>query len=137
MTNDWGQTQGIRMSAQSVELQMIGHHGSPELFVTGSLMNIARGSCTLRLITSGPSGPNGIGHLKIEAMRPVMQAEVNVSQSQFEYLLQTFQGSLPRPATAIFKLKEELIRLMRAQQAFSAGSRMMQAETDIVKKFLT
>jgi hypothetical protein len=37
-----------------------------------------------------------------------MQAEVNVSQSQFEYLLQTFQGSLPRPATAIFKLKEEL-----------------------------
>jgi flagellar basal body rod protein FlgG len=34
-------------------------------------------------------------------------------------------------------ITEELILLMRAQQAFSAGSRMMQAETDIVKKFLT
>ena len=108
MTNDWGQTQGIRMSAHSVELQMIGHNGSPELFITGSLMNIARGSCTLRLKTSAPSGPSGIGHLKIEAMRPVMQAEVTVLPSQFAYLLQTFQGSLPRPATAIFKLKEEL-----------------------------
>ncbi|MDG2407192.1 MAG: hypothetical protein P8M25_20325 [Paracoccaceae bacterium] len=108
MSDEWGLTQGIRMSAQSVELQMIGHHGSPELMVTGSLMNIARGSCTLRLKTSPPSGPSGIGHLKIEAMRPVMLAEVTVSQSQFDYLLQTFQGSLPRPATAIFKLWEEL-----------------------------
>ena len=34
-------------------------------------------------------------------------------------------------------ITEELILLMRAQQAFSAGSRLMQAETDITKKFLT
>ena len=108
MNDDWGQTQGIRMSAQSVELQMVGHNGSPELLVTGSLMNIARGSCTLRLKTSEPSVPSGIGHLKIEAMRPVMQAEVRVSQTQLDCLVQTFQCSLPRPATAIFKLKEEL-----------------------------
>jgi flagellar hook protein FlgE len=33
-------------------------------------------------------------------------------------------------------ITEELILLMRAQQAFSAGSRLMQAETDITKKFL-
>jgi flagellar hook protein FlgE len=35
------------------------------------------------------------------------------------------------------EITDELVLLMRAQQAFSAGSRMMQAETDMVKKFLT
>ena len=34
-------------------------------------------------------------------------------------------------------ITEELILLMRAQQAFSAGSRLMQSETDIVKRFLS
>jgi flagellar hook protein FlgE len=34
-------------------------------------------------------------------------------------------------------ITEELILLMTAQQAFSAQSRLMQAESDITKKFLT
>ena len=106
--DDWGQTKGIRMAAHSVEMQIVGKHGSPEILVSGSLLNIARGSCTLRLKTTIMHGTKGIGTLKIESMRPVMHAEVTVSNSQFDYLLKTFQGSMPRPASAVFMLKEEL-----------------------------
>ena len=109
MNDDWVQTLGIRISAQSIELQLVGQYGSPELVVSGSLMNIARGSCTLRLkTTANAAKTRGIGQLKIEALRPVMHAEVTISTAQFECILKTFQGSLPRPATAIIALEQAL-----------------------------
>ena len=108
MKDDWVQTQAIRVSAQSAELQLIGHFGSPELVVSGGLMNIARGSCTLRIKTTAVQGTQGIGQLKIEAMRPVMHAEVTLSAAQFDCVVKTLQGSLPRPATAILALNQTL-----------------------------
>ena len=108
MKDDWVQTQAIRVSAQSAELQLIGQYGSPELVVSGGLMNIARGSCTLRIKTTAVQGTQGIGQLKIEAMRPVMQAEVTLSAAQFDCVVKTLQGSLPRPATAILALNQTL-----------------------------
>ena len=108
MKVDWVQTQAIRVSAQSAELQLIGQYGSPELVVSGGLMNIARGSCTLRIKTTAVQGTQGIGQLKIEAMRPVMHAEVTLSAAQFDCVVKTLQGSLPRPATAILALNQTL-----------------------------
>ena len=108
MKDDWVQTQGIRISAQSAELQLIGQYGSPELVVSGGLMNIARGSCTLRVKTTPIKDTQGIGLLKIEALRPVMHAEVTLSAAQFECVVKTLQGSLPRPATAILALHQAL-----------------------------
>ena len=108
MKDDWVQTQAIRVSAQSAELQLIGQYGSPELLVSGGLMNIARGSCTLRIKTTVVQGTQGIGQLKIEAMRPVMHAEVTLSAAQFDCVVKTLQGSLPRPATAILALNQTL-----------------------------
>ena len=108
MKDDWVQTQAIRVSAQSAELQIIGQYGSPELVVSGGLMNIARGSCTLRIKTTAVQGTQGIGQLKIEAMRPVMHAEVTLSAAQFDCVVKTLQGSLPRPATAILALNQTL-----------------------------
>ena len=108
MKDDWVQTQAIRVSAQSTELQLIGQYGSPELVVSGGLMNIARGSCTLRIKTTAVQGTQGIGQLKIEAMRPVMHAEVTLSAAQFDCVVKTLQGSLPRPATAILALNQTL-----------------------------
>ena len=108
MKDDWVQTQAIRVSAQSAELQLIGQYGSPELVVSGGLMNIARGSCTLRIKTTAVQGTQGIGQLKIEAMRPVMHAEVTLSAEQFDCVVKTLQGSLPRPATAILALNQTL-----------------------------
>jgi hypothetical protein len=108
MKDDWVQTQAIRVSAQSAELQLIGQYGSPELVVSGGLMNIARGSCTLRIKTTAVQGTQGIGQLKIEAMRPVMHAEVTLSAAQFDGVVKTLQGSLPRPATAILALNQTL-----------------------------
>jgi hypothetical protein len=108
MKGDWVQTQAIRVSAQSAELQLIGQYGSPELVVSGGLMNIARGSCTLRIKTTAVQGTQGIGQLKIEAMRPVMHAEVTLSAAQFDCVVKTLQGSLPRPATAILALNQTL-----------------------------
>jgi hypothetical protein len=108
MNDDWVQTQAIRVSAQSAELQLIGQYGSPELVVSGGLMNIARGSCTLRIKTTAVQGTQGIGQLKIEAMRPVMHAEVTLSAAQFDCVVKTLQGSLPRPATAILALNQTL-----------------------------
>ena len=108
MKDDWVQTQAIRVSVQSAELQLIGQYGSPELVVSGGLMNIARGSCTLRIKTTAVQGTQGIGQLKIEAMRPVMHAEVTLSAAQFDCVVKTLQGSLPRPATAILALNQTL-----------------------------
>ena len=108
MKDDWVQTQAIRVSAQSAELQLTGQYGSPELVVSGGLMNIARGSCTLRITTTAVQGTQGIGQLKIEAMRPVMHAEVTLSAAQFDCVVKTLQGSLPRPATAILALNQTL-----------------------------
>ena len=108
MKDDWVQTQAIRVSAQSAELQLIGQYGSPEQVVSGGLMNIARGSCTLRIKTTAVQGTQGIGQLKIEAMRPVMHAEVTLSAAQFDCVVKTLQGSLPRPATAILALNQTL-----------------------------
>ena len=108
MKDDWVQTQAIRVSAQSAELQLIGQYGSPELVVSGGLMNIARGSCILRIKTTAVQGTQGIGQLKIEAMRPVMHAEVTLSAAQFDCVVKTLQGSLPRPATAILALNQTL-----------------------------
>jgi hypothetical protein len=108
MKDDWVQTQAIRVSAQSAELQLTGQYGSPELVVSGGLMNIARGSCTLRIKTTAVQGTQGIGQLKIEAMRPVMHAEVTLSAAQFDCVVKTLQGSLPRPATAILALNQTL-----------------------------
>lgn len=71
-------------------------------------MNIARGSCTLRIKTTAVQGTQGIGQLKIEAMRPVMHAEVTLSAAQFDCVVKTLQGSLPRPATAILALNQTL-----------------------------
>ena len=34
------------------------------------------------------------------------------------------------------KINDELTSMIRAQQAYSASSRMLQADSDIVKKFL-
>ncbi len=109
MKVDWVQTQAIRVSAQSAELQLIGQYGSPELVVSGGLMNIARGSCTLRIKTTAVQGTQGIGQLKIEAMRPVMHAEVTLSAEQYDYVVKTLQGSLPRTATAILALNQTLV----------------------------
>ena len=108
MKDDLVQTQAIRISAQSAELQLIGQYGSPELVVSGGLMNIARGSCTLRIKTTAVQGTQGIGQLKIEAMRPVMHAEVTLSAAHFDCVVKTLQGSLPRPATAILALNQTL-----------------------------
>ena len=108
MKDDWVQTQAIRVSAQSAELQLTGQYGSPELVVSGGLMNIARGSCTLRIKTTAVQGTQGIVQLKIEAMRPVMHAEVTLSAAQFDCVVKTLQGSLPRPATAILALNQTL-----------------------------
>tara|TARA_B100000780_G_scaffold75506_1_gene50838 strand:- start:63 stop:473 length:411 start_codon:yes stop_codon:yes gene_type:complete len=108
MNDDWVQTLGIRISAQSVELQLIGQYGSPELVVSGSLMNIARGRCTLRIKTTAVQSSQGIGQLKIEALRPVMHADVTIPTAQLECILKTFQRSLPRPATAIIALQNAL-----------------------------
>ena len=71
-------------------------------------MNIARGSCTLRIKTTPIKDTQGIGLLKIEALRPVMHAEVSLSAAQFECVVKTLQGSLPRPATAILALHQAL-----------------------------
>lgn len=106
--SDWRRTRAIRVSVHTAELHIVGHESDIVLALSGSLMNIARGTCGLRVAASPVAQVGALGMLHIESQRPVMQAEVAVAPAHFESLLGVFRLELPRPASVVLALREEL-----------------------------
>lgn len=110
MSDQWEKTDLIQMSVQTAELRFEPHRDDPVLFLSCSLVNIARGSCQLIIQGEATSAatPSPCGNLLINADRPVMTGTVRVSEKQFERMFQAFSVSPARPVTLTAQLRDEL-----------------------------
>lgn len=108
MSQQWEKTDLIQMSVQTAELRFEPHLDDPVLFLSCSLVNIARGSCQLTLVATTPPPPATCGELVISADRPVMSGSVAVSEKQFERMFQALRVSPARPVTLAVKLSVQL-----------------------------
>ena len=109
MSQQWEKTDLIQMSVQTAELRFEPHLDDPVLFLSCSLVNIARGSCQLTLMATTPPSPSAaVGELVISADRPVMSGHVAVSEKQFERMFQALRVSPARPVTLAVKLTDQL-----------------------------
>lgn len=108
MSEAWQPTRAVRILVESAEVQIIGHAGAPELVANGSLINIARGSASIRFKVSAVPVAGGVGHLTIEGHRPLMHGDILLPAAQFDRILTLFQSGLPRPATLVLALRERL-----------------------------
>lgn len=105
---EWQHTDTIHVIVGSAELQIVGVKALPELLVTGTLVNIARGNCVLNVRESELPQVSTVGKLVINAHRPVMQGELYMGAEQFNCLLRGFANILPRPARFILALSSPL-----------------------------
>ena len=98
----------IQISVQSAEVVLIGHEAEPEIVINATLMNVARGHMILRLGNIAFDHVGGVGELKIEEVRPVMQAKINLGHAQFDSLFRLLSAVPPRPASAVLMLRDAL-----------------------------
>jgi len=108
MPDQWEKTDLIQMSVQTAELRFEPQLVDPVLFLSCSLVNIARGSCQLVLKAAPAALASPCGELLINADRPVMTGSVDVSEKQFERMFQALSVSPARPVTLAAKLGEQL-----------------------------
>ena len=98
------------MSVQTAELRFEPQRDDPVLFLSCSLVNIARGSCQLVIQGDAPSSgtTSPCGDLLINADRPVMTGTVRVTEKQFERMFRAFSVSPARPVTLTAQLQDAL-----------------------------
>jgi len=100
--------QAIQISVHTAELQFSHGRAGLALQLSGSLINIARGSCQLTL-TPSPSLPSlPCGVLDISLERLVMKAKATLRQDDFDRLTAVMTTPSPRPATVILSLLKPL-----------------------------
>src|SRR5210317_2276866 len=100
--------QAIQISVHTAELQFSHGRAGLALQLSGSLINIARGSCQLTLTPSPslPSMPCGVLDISLE--RLVMKAKATLIQDDFDRLTAVMTTPSPRPATVILSLLKPL-----------------------------
>ena len=108
MSQQWENTDLIQMSVQTAEMRFEPHLDDPILFLSCSLVNIARGSCHLTLTSALPATADACGELVISADRPVMSGSIAVGEKQFERMFQALSVSPSRPVTLAVQLGDKL-----------------------------
>ena len=88
MADQWEQTDLIQMSVQTADLRFEPHQETPILFLSCGLVNIARGSCQLS-VSAAELPANTRRRVAINADRPVMTGSIQVSEQQFERMIQS------------------------------------------------
>ena len=116
----WHQTDQINMSVQMATISLAGFAALPTLKINCNLTNIARGQCagTIQPVEDhdgdgdgdgdGDSAKAASGQLLIFVDRPLMTAEINVSDSYFERLTHYMNRGNNRPMELILTLETEL-----------------------------
>jgi len=107
MPTDMMETHIIHMSVQMADMHLIGYNANYELNMSCSLVNIARGNCTVK-IRPLANFAEPVGHLEIEINRPVMKLDIQLQQDSFERLCETLKFPHPRPIDLIVSLQETL-----------------------------
>lgn len=107
--SEWQPTQSVRMSVQTAEFSLVGIKARPQLHITCSLVNIARGHCAANISPLPADSISASGQLRIPIERPVMQLDVGLARPAFDRLTQALTHHLPRPASLIVTLHEPLM----------------------------
>jgi len=100
--------QAIQISVHTAELQFSHGRAGLALQLSGSLINIARGSCQLTLTPSPSLSSLPCGVLDISLERLVMKAKATLRQDDFDRLTAVMTTPSPRPATVILSLLKPL-----------------------------
>ncbi len=106
-SSDYEHLHAIQISVHTAELHFSHADASVALQVSGSLVNIARGSCQLTITSSPelPASPCGVLH--ISADRPVMKAHTTIRADDFDRLTTALaQPAQPRPPTLVISLTQ-------------------------------
>ena len=108
----WHQTDQINMSVQMANISLAGFAALPTLKINCNLKNIARGQCAVTIQPvedrHGDGAKAASGQLHIFVDRPLMTAEINVSNSYFERLTHYMNRGNNRPMELTLTLATEL-----------------------------
>lgn len=108
----WHQTDQINMSVQMANISLAGFAALPTLKINCNLKNIARGQCAVTIQPVEDRHDDGAkaasGQLHIFVDRPLMTAEINVSNSYFERLTHYMNRGNNRPMELTLTLATEL-----------------------------
>lgn len=108
----WHQTDQINMSVQMADISLDGFAALPALKINCNLKNIARGQCavTIRPVedSNGDGAKAASGQLHIFVDRPLMTAELSVSDSYFDRLTHYMNRGNNRPMELVLTLATEL-----------------------------
>ena len=108
MKNDTQELEAIHMSVQTAELNLIGFDVEEELNLSCGLMNIGRGTCSVRIIPSERQFGNAEGWLNIEINRPFMKADIKLNEKAFFKVSKLLFKVTSRPVTLIILLDHPL-----------------------------
>ena len=106
MSEAWNQTDNIVMAVQTAELRRPTLSLPANLFLSCSLMNIARGKCLLEV--TGEETPSSIGTIHIELDRPVMHAAAKIPQNLMDQMIRALSRNSPRPISITLKVDSQL-----------------------------
>ena len=105
---DFYQTKSVHMAVQTAELNLLGYNLNQELSLSCSLMNISRGHCVIKVRPVDLNNITNEGRLEISIDRPVMKAEVTISQKKFSELSTLLNNDANRPVTVVMMLSAPL-----------------------------
>ena len=108
MQEQWERTDLIQMSVQTADLRFEPLQETPLLFLSCGLVNIARGSCQLTICAADSHQLAQVGALQINADRPVMTGTIQVSEQQFERMIQSLSFTPARPLSLAVQLSQHL-----------------------------
>ena len=92
------------MAVQTAELNLMGYSLDQELSLSCSLMNISRGNCIVKIKPTVSKQIHYSGILDISIDRPVMKADINLSDTKFDELCRLMMKDANRPVTVIMLL---------------------------------
>ena len=108
MTDHWEQIQTLQMSLQTAELRLGPQENIRELRLSCSLLTIARGSCLLIVTSHDSPSASPCGSIHISADRPIMTAEIVLSNHDFDTLTDGLSRPALRPVSIVLALQEQL-----------------------------
>ena len=108
MKNDTQELEAIHMSIQTAELSLIGFDIEEQLNLSCGLMNIGRGTCSVRIVPRKQHFGNAEGWLNIEINRPFMRADIKLNEKAFLKVSKLLFKVTSRPVTLIILLDHPL-----------------------------
>ena len=105
MSSDYEHLHAIQISVHTAELHFTHATADIALQLSGSLVNIARGSCQLTITSIDELPATPCGMLHISADRPVMKAHAAIRADDFDRLSAVLaQPAAPRPPILVISL---------------------------------